>query len=172
MYYQYSLGTYDFIAGISAITRKWLVATGVQAVVVHQNENQFRDHKDWPDYPSPEYVDRHSAAFNLKRGIDVMFRVERNFRFSRVNFSVGLLPIYRITPDRIQEMNETTSELEYVEVDKTTGLALSSIVTAGYSFSTKSGVKLLLGNRILHREHNPDGLTREMVTTIGYFYRF
>src|SRR5690606_31774236 len=41
MYYQTSLGTYDFISGVSYISRDWLFATGIQIPVVHQNENSF-----------------------------------------------------------------------------------------------------------------------------------
>src|SRR5689334_9304877 len=40
MYYQASLGTYDFITGISLISKKWLFATGIQ-VPFGQNNNQF-----------------------------------------------------------------------------------------------------------------------------------
>ena len=168
MYYQTSLGTYDAIAGASLITRNWLFAAGIQYPFLHQNENKFTDNKDWPDYPSPDYILSHGPAYKLERGTDVMLRAERNFRFARINFSVGLLPIYRINKDKIVD-NVTD---ERVEVDKTTGLALSGIVTAGYSFNVRSGLKLLLGRRLVHREVNPDGLTRESVTSLSYFYRF
>lgn len=167
MYYQTSLGTYDAIAGISFITRDWLIATGIQ-YPFNQNGNQFA-YSEWdpPVYPDPGYVREYDLATNLKRGTDVMLRVERNFRFSRVNVSVGLLPIYRITKDQIEN-----SEGKLEKLDNTTGLALSAIVTAGYSFNVRSGVKVLLGKRILHRSVNPDGLTREQVTSVSYYYRF
>lgn len=169
MYYQTSLGTYDLIAGISFISRNWLVATGVQHPL-NENENHFRySDYDPPIYPDPNYVRDYALATNLKRGTDVMFRVERNFRFSRVNFSAGLLPIWRVTKDEIES---PAGSGERIKVDKTTGVALSAIVTAGYSFNVKSGVKILVGRRILHREVNPDGLTRELVTSLSYFYRF
>lgn len=168
MYYQTSLGTYDGIAGVSLISRDWLIATGIQHPFIHQNENKFTDASDWPDYPSPTYVNRHGPARNLKRGTDVMFRVERNFRFSRLNASVGLLPIYRITQD---EITDPDTEERY-KLDNTTGIAMSGIVTVGYSFNVRSGVKVLIGRRILHRKINPDGLTRELVTSFSYFYRF
>jgi hypothetical protein len=111
----------------------------------------------------------YDLATNLKRGTDVMLRVERNFRFSKINFSAGLLGIYRITKDEIDDPEDSSVRLK---VDETTGLALSAIVTAGYSFNTRSGIKILYGQRILHREVNPDGLTREMVTSVSYLYRF
>lgn len=169
MYYQTSLGTYDVIGGISLINSKWLFATGIQ-VPLNQNQNQFL----WGTWPRPEvskedsvYVHEYARAKNLKRGIDVMIRVERNFRFSRFNFSVGLLPIYRITRDEYTLPNGNRYKPEGAK-----GLALSGIITAGYSFNVRTGIKLLAGHKFTQREENPDGLTRHLVTTITYFYRF
>jgi hypothetical protein len=171
MYYQTSLGTYDAIAGISLVNRKWLFATGIQHAF-NQNENEFR-WSDWdPVYKNGEgvdYVHKYDLAYKLKRGTDVMLRVERNFRFSQFNFSAGLLPIFRITKDEIE--SPATSGTR-VKLDGTTGMALSGIVTAGYNINVKSGLRLLLGHKITQREVNPDGLTREMVSTLSYTYRF
>ncbi len=166
MYYQTSLGTYDFITGLSVISKKWLFATGIQIPLIHINNNQF-DWTDFPEYPDQSYLLTYSQANELKRGVDVMLRAERNFRFARFNFSAGLLPIYRITNDRIT--NELGSE---IKPNGARGLALSGIVTAGYNFNVQSGVKLLLGRKLVQRDVNPDGLTRHAVSSISYFYRF
>jgi hypothetical protein len=165
MYYQTSLGTYDFITGLSLINRKWLLATGIQIPMIHINNNSF-DWTDFPDYPDQNYLETYSQANQLKRGVDVMLRVERNFRFSRLNLSVGLLPIYRITNDRI------TLDNEQIKPDGAKGLALSGIVTAGYNFNVQSGVKFLMGRKITQRDVNPDGLSRVLVSSISYYYRF
>jgi hypothetical protein len=97
-----------------------------------------------------------------------MVRVERNFRFSRVNFSLGLLPIYRITKDEIED----PATGERLKPKDAQGLAMSAIGTIGYNFNVKTGIKLLVGHKIVQRDNNPDGLTRELVTTCSYFYRF
>ncbi len=171
MYYQTSLGTYDFIAGISYINRNWLFATGIQ-IPLNENRNQFDWHR-WID-PNPEeqaYVQKYANATNLARGTDVMLRVERNFRLSRLNFSIGALPIYRITSDKItNHLGIRTSN--DAKGNEASGLALSVIGTVGYSFSVKSGIKLLVGHKIIQREFSPDGLTRELVSSITYIYRF
>src|SRR5882672_505609 len=101
MYYQTSLGTWDLISGISLINKHWLIATGIQ-IPLNQNKNNFDWHR-WNTNDPDEfaYVQEYANASGLKRGIDVMLRVERNFRFSRFNCSAGLLPIYRIAPDVI-----------------------------------------------------------------------
>ena len=166
MYYQTSLGSYDFITGISIISRNWLFATGLQHPF-NRNDNQFL----WTAWQAgPEdiaYVQRYSNSKELKRGTDVMLRVERNFRFSQWNFTLGLLPIYRVSHDEI-----TDGTGQRIKPDGTTGLALSGIFTTGYSFNVRSGAKLLIGHKIVQRDENPDGLTRELVTSLSYYYRF
>lgn len=165
MYYQTSLGTYDVIAGISLITRQWLLATGIQ-IPLNKNENQFL-WEDWEQTEEAEYILGYNQAKELKRGTDVMVRVERNFRFSRLNFTLGVLPIYRVNRDEI-----TSPRGMRVQPDKAKGLAMSGIFTTGYSFNVRAGIKLLLGHKFVQRETNPDGLSREFVSTISYIYRF
>ncbi|HNT50989.1 MAG TPA: hypothetical protein PKK67_10405 [Cyclobacteriaceae bacterium] len=170
MYYQTSLGTYDAIAGISLINKQWLFATGIQHPF-NQNENTFTWGAWIPVYANGEgedYVRDNMIAYNLKRGTDVMLRVERNFRYARFNFTLGLLPIFRITQDEITDINTN----QRIKLDGTTGMALSGIGTVGYNFNVKSGVRLLFGKKITQRKVNPDGLTRHDVTTISYYYRF
>lgn len=165
MYYQTSLGTYDFITGVSFITRNWLFATGIQHPF-NKNKNQFL-WEAWDGTSDEAYINRYNQAKELKRGTDIMLRVERNWRFSRLNFSLGLLPIYRISNDEIILRNGTR-----VKPRGANGLALSGIFTTGYSFNVRSGVKLLVGHKIIQRDNNPDGLTRELVSTVGYYYWF
>lgn len=165
MYYQTSLGTYDVISGLSFLTRDWLFATGIQ-IPLNKNQNEFL-WGEWTGTEHEAYAATYDRAKGLKRGTDVMLRAERNFRFARWNFSLGLLPIYRITRDK----REDAAGNSVTEADGH-GLALSGIFTTGYSFNVRSGVKLLLGHKIVQREINPDGLTREFVSTISYVYRF
>jgi hypothetical protein len=169
MYYQTSLGTYDLIAGVSLINRRWLFATGIQQPIINNNDNHFT----WAEWiaktdHSAKYIRSYNSCYQLKRGTDVMLRVERNFRFSRLNFSLGLLPIYRITNDEIYSV----AEGKRIKPEGAKGLALSGIATAGYNFNVRAGIKLLVGHKIVQRDENPDGLTRELVSSISYFYRF
>lgn len=166
MYYQTSLGTYDAIAGISFISKEWLFATGIQHPF-NKNKNQFL-WTAWQGGPEDlTYIQKYANSKELKRGTDIMFRAERNFRFSQWNFSLGLLPIIRVAKDEI-----TDGSGKRIQPDGTLGMALSGIATAGYNFNVKSGVKLLVGRKIKQRDFNPDGLTRHFVSTISYCYRF
>lgn len=170
MYYQTSLGTYDFITGLSIVNKKWLFATGIQHPF-NENKNQFT-YRAWiPVYQEgkgEDYVRTYWPAYHLKRGTDIMFRAERNFRYARFNMSIGVLPIIRITKDEVTDPNTN----ERMKLKGTTGMAFTAIGTIGYNFNVKSGIRLLMGKKLKDRDVNPDGLTRHNVTTFSYYYRF
>ena len=166
MYYQTSLGSYDAIAGIAAINSKWLFATGIQ-IALTENNNQFV-WSGFAEYPDQDYLRKYNRGIELKRGIDVMLRVERNWRFTNFNFSLGALPIYRITKD--ESIIPGTNERG--KLDGTTGMALSILGSFGYHFDVNNSVKLIKGIKITDRDFNPDGLTRDEVLSISYIYKF
>ena len=166
MYYQTSLGTYDGIAGVSVLSRKWLFATGIQ-MPYNTNGNEFLWGK-WSGKPElTDYVSHYGRANSLKRGTDIMMRAERNFRFSRLNASLGLLPIWRIKQDEFANAQGVR-----IRQSGTTGMAMSAIATIGYNFGVRNGIRFLYGKKITQRSVNPDGLTRRSVFTITYSHRF
>ena len=167
MYQQVSLGSYDFIIGASLINENWLLAIGYQDALT-ANNNTFKWSEWTPFYPSDEYVEAYDIATKLKRGSDIMLRIERNFRFARYNINVGLLPIYRITKDQI--ISSTTGE--YEKQEGTTGLASSLLVGGGYNFNINNTIKLTYGLKLTQRDVNPDGLTRHDVLIVAYLFRF
>jgi hypothetical protein len=176
MYYQTSLGTYDIVFGASVISRKWLFAIGYQEAL-NKNQNGFW----WGEWrqnrpQDTTYILRYAQSNNLQRGKDIMLRIERNFRLSRFNASIGLLPIYRLTKDVVSIpslVNPDDPSLNTIKKsDGSNGLALSGIYTLGYNFNVRSGIKLLVGNRFIQRDKNPDGLSREFVCSFTYIYRF
>lgn len=165
MYYQSSLGTYDAVAGISINYKGWLVATGIQHAFNSTGNEFFWEF--WDKTSDSAIARKYPQSRFLKRGTDVMLRVEKNFQFSRFNVHIGLLPIYRLNHDVL--INTKGKE---VQSAKSYGTALSGIAGIGYRFSTRSAIKILMGARIIQRDRNPDGLSRELVNTIGYEYRF
>lgn len=169
MYQQVSLGSVDIIIGASLINEKWLLAAGYQDALT-ANNNTFK-WSDWTSfYPSEDYVKKYDRATKLKRGTDIMIRVERNFRFARYNFNVGLLPIYRITKDQI--IDNPSGVGEYIKLEGTTGLAASLLAGAGYNFNINNSIKMTYGMKLTQREVNPDGLTRHDVLIVAYLFRF
>ena len=101
-----------------------------------------------------------------------MLRIERNFRFSRLNFFAGLLGIYRLNKDVISLAGPVAGTFVRSSVDGSQGLALSGTAGLGYSFSVRTAFKVLLAQVLVRRDSNPDGLSRERVFTISYEYRF
>ncbi|MEP3390370.1 MAG: hypothetical protein ABJO02_19420 [Reichenbachiella sp.] len=168
MYYQTSLGSYDLVAGASLINSKWLIATGIQMALTANNNEFWRGEWQSPVYPDFDYVLTYDNATHLKRGTDVMLRVERNFRFSNYSFNVGLLPIYRITKDQIADRDTG----EYMKLEGTTGLALTLLTSFTYNFDVTNSLKVSYGHKITDREVNPDGLTRKQVFIVAYGFRF
>ncbi len=177
-YYQSSLGTYDFIGGLSFITKRWLIATGYQQAL-NSNNNQFL----WGPWIASDHANgtqdsliakQYPVCKKLHRGKDVMLRVERNFRLARFNAHIGLLGIYRLNKDVFTNKKNVRQAQ-----DGTTGLALSGIAGFGYNFSARSSIKFIFGARLVQRyrlsslhELSLDGLSREFVNTIGYEFRF
>lgn len=168
MYYQTSLGSFDFVAGASLLSSKWLFATGIQAALTANNNTWWPGEWLPPVYPSESYVRSYDVATKLKRGTDIMFRAERNFRFTKYSFNVGALAIYRITKDQ----TEDRSTGEYVKLEGTTGLAFTLLASFTYNVNINSSIKLAYGKKLTDREVNPDGLTRHEVMTLGYLFRF
>jgi hypothetical protein len=168
MYYQTSLGTWDAISGISVISRKWLFATGFQVPFKQSNQNEFLWGK-WKSTPDSLYVTHYGRSNSLRRGVDIMVRAERNFRFARFNATIGLLPIFRISSDGFVNAQGTR-----INPAGSTGMAVSALISVGYSFNARTGIKFLAGKkiRILERTENLDGLTRLNVATLTYFYKF
>lgn len=165
MYYQTSLGSYDVVVGASLLSKKWLVAVGYQQALT-SNNNDF-NYGEWVRWEDREYLGGYDVGIGLRRGIDVMLRVERNFRFVNYAFNLGLLPIYRITPDQgiLRSRDDGGST-------KTTGLALSALAGMTYFIDTKNNVKFIYGYKLEDRLANPDGLTRDWVLNFTYEFRF
>lgn len=165
MYYQTSLGSYDIVAGVSLLSKGWLFAFGYQRALT-ANENDF-NWGEWVRFQDRDYLSRYDVGIGLLRGTDIMFRVEKNFRFVNYSFNFGLLPIYRITPDR--GIIRTRNNGGVVE---TTGLALSALAGFTYHLDVTNSIKFIFGHQIDDRDVNPDGLTRDWVINAIYVYRF
>lgn len=178
MYYQTSLGTWDILGGVSVITKNWLFAAGFQHSLTNTPNNFLWKPFDGTADSAKAY--HYMKSKQLNRGTDVMLRAERNLRFSNWNVYAGLLAIYRLNEDKFLDGDNKTKEIKGSD-----GLALTFLMGAGYRFNTHSGIKAMFGYNLKDRtasqifktkeitEHkNPDGLSRALVFSLGYEYRF
>jgi len=172
-YYQTSLGTYDFVAGVGMNYKSWLFATGYQ-MAFNKTKNQFLRYTEngvlKSSFDGTEYADEavvYANSKELQRKPDVMFRIERNFRIGRFSANLGILNIYRLANDEATNFRGQT-----IQIAESKGLTVNGIVGAGYRFSTHSAIKVLFGRKLSTKERNPDGLSREYVNNISYEIRF
>lgn len=166
MYYQTSLGSYDVVAGLSFVSRKWLLAAGYQQALT-KNGNEFR-WSEWKGSALNSEALEYPVSWNVKRGKDLMFRVERNFRSTKWNGYIGLLTVFRFTKDDISKGKEDVR----IKAAGTDGAAITALSGLGYRFSTTTAIKALFGYKVLSRLHNADGLSREYVASLSMEFRF
>lgn len=171
MYQQTSLGTYDLVAGISLLSKGWLIATGLQLPLINTNKNEFTWAVWRKALPAEDarrlHQDQIPMSKDLARQADIMLRVERNIRFQRLDWHIGLLGIYRLKED----IFTNGAGVRDIAPD-TKGLALSAIVGFTYHLSAKSALRVVYGDALRQRKKNPDGLSREQVYTVGCVYNF
>ncbi len=165
MYQQTSYGTNDLIIGMSISNTKWLFATGYQHAL-NKLSSQFRP-EDWKETSMADIVKVYPTSAGLQRGDDLMFRIERNIRFSRLSFYAGVLNIFRLTKDKTLD---STGRL--VSVQGTQGLASNLLTGVRYRLNTHHSVKVLGSVTIKERDVNPDGLARDFVGQLAYEIRF
>jgi hypothetical protein len=167
LYYSPSLGTYDLVLGVSFINQNWLLGIGYQQPLFNTTiDNQFNP-KAWENTPLASQALRYDASTNLKRGGDIMMRIERNFRFGRYNAFVGSMPVYHITTDEI-----SNDEGIRTRVENSKGISVTAIIGGGYNLTAHSLIKFFYGYTAIRRQANPDGLMKTSVATLTYEYKF
>ncbi|MFO7613991.1 MAG: hypothetical protein R6W71_05050, partial [Bacteroidales bacterium] len=158
MVYQTSLGTYDLILGAGAIIATWRIGLAYQKPF-GTNENTFL-HESWPDNDEArEYFESNQ----LKRGDDMMLRLDKSFSAGKKNkLDAGLLAVYRLQKDQITRDGETVS------LDESDGITINASLSYTFSMEDKGNLRLLLAAPIITRKYRADGLTRTFVFSLTY----
>lgn len=160
MVYQNSLGTTDLILSSNFFTGNWHFAAAYQHSF-GSNANEF-NHLI-PDLTETE--SRYFESSGLKRGDDLMVRISRKFEVAKSTLFVGLLPIYRLKPDKILKNNV------WEQLDKTQGLTLNMNAAWMMQFENNTLLKITAGAPLITREVRSDGLTRTFVLAVSYTFR-
>ena len=161
MPYQTSLGTFDLIVGGSILFEKWHFAAGYQQVLVNRNENSFVN----PSTPADEGIP-YFQSLNLRRGNDLMFRVERVVNYKKLTFFFGAMPIIRLNRDEIEFQGER------VELNGTTGPVFNFTAGVLASLGKKTSLRINTGGPIYNRRVRTDGLARLIVGIVAIEQRF
>ncbi len=161
MAYQTSQGTFDLLAGFTFLFGTMDIAAGYQ----HSyggNKNLFT-YELWNG--NADALTYYESA-RLKRGDDVVLRLQKNFIRPKAYYSVAILPVYRLQEDRIMKDNIDTP------VKGSSGLTLNLNGSAEFKLSKSWTFNLIGGFPVLRRESIPDGLTRTFVISAGIGLNF
>jgi hypothetical protein len=158
MAYQTSLGTYDLLLGANMIIKKWRIGAGYQKPF-GSNGNTFL-HEQWE---GNENALKYWESNQLKRGDDVMLRVDKYFKIKEKNsLFAGFLGVYRLQKDRI------TKDGEEVRLDQSDGITLNASIGYTIALQNNGSIRLLLAAPVITREVRADGLTRTAIFSLTY----
>ncbi len=163
MDYQSSLGTFDFLGGISYSLANWQFALGFQ-IPLEQNENAFFSDEYASDSP---LVEIQSTNMFQRQG-DILLRISKSIEVNeKMTISPGLLPIYHLGED------EFTNRDGLIEsIAGSDGLTLNGTVFLDYRLGKGNALEFSLGFPFIVRQVRPDGLTRSFVLGLGYAKKF
>jgi hypothetical protein len=159
MPYQTGLGTSDGLFGIVWLNNQIRVAAVYQHVFKQQNKNEFL-HSRW------EGIKKAQAYFEsnkLKRANDLSLRFDYEFNWKKGKIYTGILSIYRLTEDKITDLNGKVNQVRGSE-----GLTLNVTASAYYQLTNQQRLTAQIGFPIVVREVRPDGLTRSAVINLIY----
>jgi len=160
MDYQSSLGSYDLIIGGSYFLENWQFAVGYQHPF-NRNGNGFL-YSLWTDNDDAL---RYFESNQLKRGDDLIIRIEKRFDLPRSTIYAGVLPIIRLQKDEIIKNDEV------VRLSGSQGLTFNLNFTLEKNLSKRLNFRLAVGGPLIWRKTRADGLTRALVVTPALLYR-
>lgn len=163
MDYQSSLGTLDFLGGITYNMENWQFALGVQ-IPLEQNDNAFLADLYDPESPLSEI----QSTNQFKRQADILLRISRPIVVNeKMTIIPGLLPIYHLGEDEYTDVDGVVQSIAGSD-----GLTLNGTLFLDYQLGSDNALEFSIGFPFIVREARPDGLTRSFVLGIGYAKRF
>lgn len=154
MAYQSSLGTNDWIIGLSAQNKHWQFAAGWQQPLTKSNDNEFLSVPllaAFFDYP---------PSRNLGRRADILLRAAYKFNIGQfIGINVGTLVIYHVANDEYSLF----SLLERSSIEGSSGLTLNMTAGIWCQISPNFRLGAVGGVPLLLRHIHPDGLMRSFV---------
>jgi hypothetical protein len=152
MSYQTSLGTVDFILGLSYQKNNFSASVGSQ-IPLTQNSNQFLPENFNDDVLDERYV----STYNYKRMSDVLLRLTYHHQFKNEKLKLigGVLPIYHLANDKYTNPNG-----ESLEIKNSQGLTLNLNAILQYQVGINQVLEFSTGAPVIARKSRPDGLSQ------------
>jgi hypothetical protein len=154
MQYQSSLGSYDFVFGASFVYSSWRFAIGYQHPF-SRNKNGFLRSVWSGDVDAQDYFE----SSRLKRGDDLIFRLEKAFQSGKRTIFLGILPILRLQKDEIVRGGQAG------KLEGSDELTLNLNFSYLYDLSPRKSIRFSYANPVVWRNTRADGLTRPVVVT-------
>lgn len=158
--YQSSLGTVDYILGVSYFLKShWEFSTAFQLPVFNFNDNSFSP----ADY-TPADADGFSPTNKFRRAPDILLRVGYMIKIgSRLKAKPNLLSICHLASDSYEDANGNKNI-----ISGSAGITLNAGLILTYKVNKISAVEFSAAAPFVVREKRPDGLTRSVVTNLEY----
>lgn len=170
MNYQTSLGSFNALVGVSGAYKGWAAAVGYQHSF-GANGNEFSTDLIKLDTASADYELNQKrlkvqSSMKLIRGNDLFLRLERRFKWKKMGFYLGVLPIYRITPSSILLADGTRQK-----VVGSNGLTFNVTGGINYRINRNWFVRFNYGQPLKLRDNAADGLKRARVIILSLQYQ-
>ena len=157
MIYQTSLGSYDVLAGLKMVYRKWDLSIGYQ----HSFSSTENHYLHLPIADSIPYNNYYQSN-KMKRADDALVRINRNIKIKTTNLMAGVLFIYHLKDDDI--INKSG---QMVKATGSKGVTLNFNVGAAIPLSEHSNFLFSFGAPLITRKYKTDGLARAMVISVA-----
>lgn len=152
MSYQTSLGTVDYLIGLSFRKKNVLISVGAQIPII-QNSNSFFVENYIVDGINENYT----STNNYIRKTDVIARFNYlpQLKNDKLKLTLGLLPIYHISNDEFTSLNNVQQE-----ISGSKGITLNANSILRYELSETNYFDITAGIPLLSRQRRPDGLSQ------------
>lgn len=155
MPYQTGLGTTDLLTSVNYFYRTWKLSAGFQYVIDHHNKNEFNRE----DFSADSDAFAYFSSRSLERGNDILFRLDKYFKYRKWTLIPGAILIYRMEGDKV-----VTSDNVLRIADGSDGATLNLTGAVNRSLSKNVTLSFNFGFPLEVRDTRPDGLTRSLVT--------
>lgn len=163
MSYQTSLGTVDYLVGLSYKHKNLLFSLGAQLPII-QNNNSFFIDNFLADGINENYISTNN--FIRKTDIIARFNYVAPLKNEKFKLTMGVLPIYHIKNDEYTDNNGIKQE-----ITGSKGLTLNVNSIIRYKISDNNLLDLTVGIPTLSRSKRPDGLS-QMAMNLQYAVKF